>query len=233
MKSYMITGALSAALLALSACGNPSEVDFAEDGTMIEGSAAENEVIDEPDYGDTADGAYDTADNDAMDADGDQSDAQSFVNMASQANLAQLRTSEIAVERATTPEVKDYAQMILDDHKSAGDALKTAMAGATLTPPSNVLDDDHQRRVDDLTEEAQGSAPDPDAVGNEWDHDYMAMQIDMHQDKIDLFEDYASDGDNAALKSYAEATLPTLRSHLEKAREIEGMVDDNNIVTPD
>ncbi len=214
MKSYMITGALSAALLALSACGNPSEVDFAEDGSMIEGSAEENEVIDEPDYGESATDDYDTASNDMAD-DMDRSDAQSFVDMASQANLAQLRTSEIAVERATTPEVKDYAQKILDDHQSAGDALKTAMAGAMLTPPSSVLDDDHQRRVDDLTEEAQGSAPDPDAVGNEWDHDYITMQIDMHQDKIDLFEDYASDGDNAALKAYAEATLPTLRTHRE------------------
>ncbi len=233
MKSYMITGALSAALLALSACGNPSEVDFAEDGTMIEGSAEENEVIDEPDYGDTATGGYDTADNDAVDADSDRGDAQSFVNMASQANLAEVRTSEIAVERATTPEVKEYAQMVLDEHEAVADALKTAMAGAMLTPPSNVLDDDHQRRVDDLTEEAQGSAPDPDAVGNEWDHDYITMQIDMHQDKIDLFEDYASDGDNAALRSYAEATLPTLRAHLERAQEIEGMVDDNNIVTPE
>lgn len=235
MKTYMITGALGAALIALSACGNPSEVDFTEDGTMVEGSAEENAVIDEPDYADATPG-YESTDPAASTQSADMADmdeAQNFVDMASQANLAEIRTSEVAVERASTPEVKEYAQMIIDDHTAAGNALKTAMSGAMLTPPSMVLDQDHQRRLDDITVEEQGSTADPETAGNEWDHDYIAMQIDMHQDAIDLFEDYAENGENASLKTFAESTLPTLRSHLDKAREIEGMVDDNNIVTPD
>ena len=122
MKTYMITGALGAALLALSACGNPSEVDFTEDGAMIEGSAEQNAVIDEPDYDATE---YDSAATETT-----ENDTQEFVDMASQANLAALRTSEVAVERASTPEVKEYAQMMVDHHKSAAEGLKTAMAGA-------------------------------------------------------------------------------------------------------
>lgn len=232
MKTYMITGALGAALIALSACGNPSEVDFADDGTMVEGSAEQNAAINEPGYADATPG-YDSTDPAASTQSADMDEAQNFVDMASQANLAEIRTSEVAVERATTPEVKEYAQMIIDDHTAAGNALKTAMSGAMLTPPSMVLDQQHQARLDDITVEEQGSAPDPETAGNEWDHDYMAMQIDMHQDAIDLFEDYAENGENASLKTFAESTLPTLRSHLDKAREIEGMVDDNNIVTPD
>lgn len=232
MKTYMITGALGAALIALSACGNPSEVDFAEDGAMIEGSAQDNAVMDEPEYADATPG-YDDADTNASTQSAGMNEAQNFVDMASQANLTEIRTSEVAVERATTQEVKDYAQMIIDDHTAAGNALKTAMSGAMLTPPSMVLDQSHQRRLDDITVEEQGSTADPDTAGNEWDHDYMALQIDLHEDTIDLFEDYAENGENASLKTFAESTLPTLRAHLEKAREIEGMVDDNNIVTPD
>ncbi len=235
MKPYMITGALSAALLALSACGNPSEVDFTEDGAIVE-----EEAMADSSYADQSAPGYDSTTVDTAAAPqpaagqtAQMDGAQSFVDMASQANLTQVRTSEVALERATTQEVKDYAQMIVDDHSSARDALKTAMAGAMLTPPSMVLDSDHQARLDDITIEEQGSAPDPEDVGNAWDHDYMAMQIDLHQDTIDLFEDYAENGENAALKTFAESTLPTLRSHLEQARKIEGMVDDNNIVTPD
>ncbi len=238
MKPYMIIGALSAALFALSACGNPSEVEFTENGAMIEGSAEENAVIEEPAYGDPAVPGYDstqveTAAAPASTVDAATENTQGFVDMASQASLTNIRTSEVALERATTQEVKDYAQIVIDDHSAASDALKTAMTGAMLTPPSMVLDADHQSRLDDITVEEQGSAADPDAVGNAWDHDYMAMQIDLQQDTIDLFEDYAANGENASIKTYAEATLPTLRSHLERAREIEGMVDDNNIVTPD
>lgn len=235
MKRYMITGALGAALLALSACGNPSEVDFTENGAVVEEEATADGF-----YANSSDAGYDSTDIDtaaATPADPAQStqtaEAQSFVDMASQANLTQVRTSEVALERATTPEVKAYAQMIVDDSSAARNALRTAMTGAMLTPPSMVLDADHQRRLDDITLEEQGSAPDPDTVGNAWDHDYIAMQIDLHEDTIDLFEDYASNGQNPELRTFAEASLPDLRSQLERAREIEGMVDDNNIVTPD
>lgn len=239
MKPYMITGALSAALLALSACGNPSDVEFTENGEMIEGSAEENAAIDVPNYGDPAVPGYETASVDtqtnpeASIRSADAAAAQAFVDKASQRSLTNVRTSEVALERATTPEVKEYAQMVIDQHTTASDELRTAMAGAMLTPPSMVLDADHQSRLDDITVEEQGSAPDPDAIGNAWDHDYIAMQIDLQSDTIDLYEDYAANGGNDQLRAYAEATVPTLKAQLEKAREIEGLVDDNNIVTPD
>ncbi len=230
MNKYMITGALSATLLALSACG---QSDYSTDAAVNDVEPAMNETADGTDYA-ANDPAVNQAEPTAVsDIDGvDVRGAQVFVNQASQAVMANIETSKIALEKAETDEVKAYAQMIVDDHKAASQALKLAMTSTPLMTPSATLDEFHQRRVDDITEEAQGDAPAEGDIGSEWDHDYIAMQIDMQQDAIDLFEDYAKNGNLVEVQQFAQATLPTLQAHLERAREIEGMVDDNNIVTP-
>ncbi len=121
-------------------------------------------------------------------------------------SLSALMTSEIAATRATRQEVKDYANMIVADHKAAGEALKTAMSGSQLSASKHVM----LRRMKITSAAWMTSLPSvrarsPNAEGQrlapEWDHDYIAMQIDMHQDAIDLFEDYAENGDNAALQT--------------------------------
>jgi putative membrane protein len=47
------------------------------------------------------------------------------------------------------------------------------------------------------------------------------MQVSAHKDAVDLFERYAKGGDNAALKAWADKTLPALRHHLEMAQNLE------------
>ena len=67
------------------------------------------------------------------------------------------------------------------------------------------------RRINDLNE------TDGDA---DFDADFMALQVDAHNDAIDLFKDYAQDGDIAQLKSFASNTLPTLEEHKTKAETL-------------
>ena len=43
----------------------------------------------------------------------------------------------------------------------------------------------------------------------------MKMQRDAHSDAVALFESYAKEGDNAALKTFAQETVPTLKMHKE------------------
>ena len=59
-------------------------------------------------------------------------EAQEFINAAGQANLVEIRTSEMALEHATNSEVKAFAQKLIDDHKAAGEKLKAAARAAAL-----------------------------------------------------------------------------------------------------
>ncbi len=207
MRSLLACAAVSA-LLALGACGKQTEL--AEATPNYDGGAVASPAT--------------TA--------GDLTKAQDFVDKVSQANMTEIQTAQLALTKASNPAIKSYAQMIVDDHTRAGEDLRGAILTAALMSPAATLDSDHQARIDDLTADPQGSAPDKAKAGMEWDHDFITQQIDMHEDAISLFEDYAQNGDVPAVKTFAATTLPTLRTHLEQARQLETQVDDENPLTP-
>ncbi len=139
-------------------------------------------------------------------------EARDFVSAAGQASLVEIRTSEMALEKSTSPDVKAFAQMMIDQHKAAIDQLKAASASAAMAAPLDVLDDFHMRRINDLIE------TDGDA---DFDADYAALQVDAHNDAIKLFEDYSKDTNaTAQLKSYADDMLPKLQAHRADAEKL-------------
>ena len=57
--------------------------------------------------------------------------------------------------------------------------------------------------------------------GPQFDQEFCKAMVDGHQQAIDLFQKETTDGQNPDLKSYAQTTLPTLRQHLDHARELQ------------
>jgi hypothetical protein len=55
------------------------------------------------------------------------------------------------------------------------------------------------------------SSPYPAAFGKEFDRAYDQMQLQAHEEAVALFSDYARNGDNTDLKTWAAQTLPHLR----------------------
>ncbi len=58
-------------------------------------------------------------------------------------------------------------------------------------------------------------------TGADFNKRYRDDQVKAHKDAIDLFERYAKGGDNEALKQWARATPPELRSHLDMADKLQ------------
>lgn len=193
MSRFILLGAASLAALTLAACGDSMNSD-----TALTTPTTETAALDPA-----------SADNAAR-------EAQDFVNAAGQASLVEIRTSEMALEKATSANVKTFAQMMIDHHKAGLDKLKAAASAAALMPPAEVLDDFHMRRINDLVE------TDGDA---DFDADYAALQIDAHNDAIKLFEDYSKDPDaTAQLKTLADEMLPQLATHKAEAEKIRDLV---------
>jgi len=48
------------------------------------------------------------------------------------------------------------------------------------------------------------------------------MQLRAHKQTVNLFKGYAEGGDNDALKTFAQNTLPTLKDHLQRIQDIAG-----------
>ena len=153
--------------------------------------------------------------------------AREFVHDVSVVNHAEVEMAQLAVERAESPEVKQFAQMMIRDHTRAGNDLKQAVSRHNVEVAMQ-MDAKHQSLMDRLKT----------LRGAEFDREYMNAMVEGHQDARDLIETRAGDRrttgptgttgqaeshdealDNA-VKQWATKTLPTVEQHLKRAEQI-------------
>lgn len=132
-----------------------------------------------------------------------------FVSKAAVAGLFEVESSELAVMQATTPFVREFAQMMVMDHESANRDLEEIARGKGATFPKE-LDSEHQKRLTTLR----------DQKGVDFDRQYRDMQVTAHKDAIALYDRAATECEDADLKAYAAKVLPTLRAHQKKLNEM-------------
>jgi putative membrane protein len=135
--------------------------------------------------------------------------AQGFVDKATVGGLFEVESSKLADTAAQDATVKDFAHMMVTDHTVANTKLGAIASEQQLDVPG-ALDTKHQAILDKLNA----------AKGGSFDQAYVQVQRDAHDEAVSLFEDYAQDGDNASLKTFATETLPTLKMHQDKVETI-------------
>jgi putative membrane protein len=133
------------------------------------------------------------------------------VNTAGVAGMFEIESSNIAIQKAKNGEVKSFAERMIADHTKAAEELKiTAQSTPEKFAVPDKLDAKHQKLVDEL----DGAASD------KFDAAYVRLQTDAHKEAVKLFESYAKQGDNEALKAFAAKTLPTLKDHYQMIQKI-------------
>lgn len=147
-------------------------------------------------------------------------DDSEFAVKAADAGLAEIQLGKMALERASDQRVKDYAQMMVDDHNKANDELMTIAANKNITLPPVPSEDhaDNMRELQDLS-------------GADFDSAYMDRMVKDHGNVVSLFEDAAEGATDPDLKSFASKTLPVLQGHHERAKELRDSLDpgDNSL----
>jgi putative membrane protein len=134
-----------------------------------------------------------------------------FMTKAAGDGMAEVELGRLATERASSGDVKSFAQMLVDDHSKANSELKglAGQKGVSLPsdppPPARATYD----RLSKLS-------------GDAFDRAYAAEMVKDHEKAVALFSKEASGGRDADTKSWAAKTLPTLQQHLAKARELAG-----------
>ncbi|WP_274423179.1 DUF4142 domain-containing protein [Chelativorans sp. YIM 93263] len=150
-----------------------------------------------------------TADSDDIDTPAvTASTPEEFVTMAAHSNMFEIESSRIALERAQDPDIRDFAQQMIDDHTTASEELTQAAEADGITDIPQTLDERHQQLMERLQ----------DASADIFDNRYLQMQITAHEEAIALFESFATE--EGALGDFAEATLPTLQEHLDMVSDL-------------
>lgn len=129
---------------------------------------------------------------------------QQFADKAAVSNQFEIEESRLALKTSKNADVLAFAKRMVNDHTAAGKDLDAAVSkSANVTAPSTQLDDSHQSKLDDLKTK----------TGDDFDKAYISDQKDAHNNAVDLFDDYAKNGEDGALKTFAAKTLPTLEAH--------------------
>lgn len=137
-------------------------------------------------------------------------DDKKFLKDAAEGGMAEVELGKLAAEKATSPDVKQFGQKMVDDHTKANDQLKEVASKESVNIPDG-LDSKHQSRIDKLSK----------LSGPQFDKAYMKDQLKDHQQDVQEFQSEAQYGTDPNIKQFATQTLPVLQQHLELAKNVD------------
>jgi putative membrane protein len=146
-------------------------------------------------------------------------DAQ-FAKQAAEGGVAEVKLGQLAEEKGTSQQVKDFGKRMVDDHSKANEQLKSTASGDNIALPDQMNAKD-QAEYDHLSK----------LSGATFDRAYARQMVLDHETDVAAFRHEANDGKDASIKSFASQTLPTLQDHLKVARQIYSGVSAGNHTT--
>jgi putative membrane protein len=145
---------------------------------------------------------------------GQLSDAN-IVALLDEANMADSASGAYALGKATNPEVKSFARLMMGEHhalRTQGQQLARRLK-VDPRPPAN----DPLKPAAESEMAALRAAP----KGAEFDRTYIEQEIGIHKAVLDLAEKAHGAAQNAELKKLIEQAKPVIEKHLERAEAIE------------
>jgi len=165
---------------------------------------------------------------------------KNFVSDQLSDGMAEIELAKVARDHAASPDVKQFAQMMIDDHTKAGDQLKQ-IATSNSIPIDKQIDNKQQNLMDKLSK----------LNGADFDKEYMSAMVDDHQDAVRDLRSRVDENRSAtdrltgknpenpaavkpeqsdnrltmSINEWAANTLPTVEQHLDRAKEIKDHVD--------
>lgn len=160
---------------------------------------------------------------------------QEWAQKAIAGNQSEIQLGKLAAEKAQNAQVKQFAQRMVDEHSKALDELKQIASSANIPLAG---DGDASEDARDLHDRLAN------LTGAEFDREYMEAMVDKHENTLEMLEDKAEENQNRPtgtsgpddrteaerdrinreLSQWAAKTAPTVRQHLERARQIHEQV---------
>ena len=136
---------------------------------------------------------------------------EKFVEKAALSNMAEVELSKVALEKAQSPQVRDFAKQMIKDHTAASTELKSIAQSKNLAVPAD-LDREHQEKLTDL----RGLS------GADFDAKYLGTMEKDHEKAVTLFTAAAADQKlDKQLQQFAAKTLPILRGHSDHVQALD------------
>lgn len=195
MKKFMAGAVIIGSVFLISSCGDGSTADSQlSDSTKDAKEVAQDQ--NEQKFDSTA-----------------MKDDVDFAVKAADGGMLEVELGKLALQNAASPRVKDFGQMMVDDHSKANAELKQTAMQKNITLPA-AMSDKCQKMYADLSKKK----------GKDFDKAYMSAMVDDHKDDVDEFKKQADNGKDADLKSWAAGKVPVLQHHLDVAQNVKDSI---------
>ncbi len=133
---------------------------------------------------------------------------QAFVKEAAIVGMAEVEFGNLAKDKASSADVKQFGERMVTDHGKANDELKQWAQQKNVTLPTE-LDAKHKATLDRLSK----------LSGDTFDKAYMRDMVSDHEKDVAAFKKQSASAHDPDLKAWVSKTLPTLEDHLKMAHE--------------
>jgi putative membrane protein len=178
---------------------------------------------------------------------------QQFVSDSAVGGMKEVYVSQLALEKTANEDVKSFANHMIKDHSAANRKLeKMAQDGGYSLPATNTFTADDANWSNPLLthpEDIKGAQmltmtnlpylADYQAIqqlkslsGDQFDRVYLDGMVQDHSSTVSEFESASQSLTDEKLKKFADKTLPTLRKHLQMARDLDAKYSGQNTNAP-
>jgi putative membrane protein len=143
-----------------------------------------------------------------------RADRELLVDIA-RSGHAETAASKLALQKSQNPEVKAFAQRVIEDHAKADARLRAVAAAKRVDLP-----DGPSTAKKAKLKLLEGMNP------RTFDGAYLEhFGVVMHEEALETLRGRALDGDDSDVKTLAKELVPVLEGHLNTAHELRGRID--------
>jgi putative membrane protein len=138
-----------------------------------------------------------------------KSSDKKFVKKAMAGGEAEVTLGKMAAEKASSPDVKEFGQKMVDDHGKLNDQMKPIASQMGISEPTSLPHKDQalQKKLEGLS-------------GADFDKAYMSAMVKDHRKDLSEFQQEASSGKDPQVKDAAQQGAQVIQQHLELAEQV-------------
>src|ERR1700678_2110439 len=132
-----------------------------------------------------------------------------FVGKAMQGGLAEVQLGQLTLQKSNNPQVKEFAQRMIDDHTKLNEQMKPVAQQLGVTVPDQISKGD--RKTIAKLQAHSGPA---------YDQAYIKDMVKDHKQDLSEFQMEASSGQDQTVKDAANQGSKVIAQHLQMAQQL-------------
>jgi putative membrane protein len=132
-----------------------------------------------------------------------------FVKSALEGGNAEVKLGELAAQKGSSEDVKQFGQKMVDDHTRLGDQMKQIAQQQGMQVPDEIPAKDTalQAKLSGLS-------------GDDFDKAYIKAMVQDHKKDLSEFKKEASSGNDTSIKDAASQGAQVISEHLQMAQQM-------------